>query len=128
MNKQKQSCVISCPIDTFSGYGSRSRDFVKAIILTKGEEWDIKIMPQRWGDCSWGFIEEHKDEWGFLESYMLPINQPLNTKPDIWFQITVPNEFHPVGVWSCGVTAGIETTIASPEFVDGCNRMDVVIV
>jgi hypothetical protein len=24
--------VISCPIDTYSGYGSRSRDLVKAII------------------------------------------------------------------------------------------------
>ena len=25
----KPLCVVSCPIDTFSGYGARSRDFVK---------------------------------------------------------------------------------------------------
>ena len=28
----KNTFVISCPIDTFSGYGARSRDFVKALI------------------------------------------------------------------------------------------------
>ena len=28
----KPVCVVSCPIDTFSGYGARSRDFVKALI------------------------------------------------------------------------------------------------
>ena len=39
----KPLCVISCPIDTFSGYGARSRDFVKVLIKVKGEEWDIKI-------------------------------------------------------------------------------------
>ena len=33
--------VISCPIDTFSGYGARSRDLVKAIIET--EKYDVKI-------------------------------------------------------------------------------------
>ena len=31
----KPTCVVSCPIDTFSGYGARSRDFVKALIKVK---------------------------------------------------------------------------------------------
>ena len=36
--------AISCPIDTYSGYGARSRDIVKAIIeLAK---YDVKIAPQ----------------------------------------------------------------------------------
>ena len=46
----KPLCVVSCPIDTFSGYGARSRDFVKDLNRIKREEWDIKILPQRWGD------------------------------------------------------------------------------
>jgi hypothetical protein len=128
MNKQKQSCVISCPIDTFSGYGSRARDFVKAVILSKGEEWDVKILPQRWGNTPWGFIEEHEEKWGFLKDHILPTNQPLTARPDIWFQITIPNEFHPVGIWSCGITAGIETTVCAPDWIDGLNRMDLNIV
>ena len=46
----KKLCVVSCPIATRSGYGSRSRDLVRSLIQTKGEEWDIKILPQRWGN------------------------------------------------------------------------------
>ena len=45
----KKLCVISCPIATRSGYGARSRDFVRSLIDLKGEEWDIKILSQRWG-------------------------------------------------------------------------------
>ena len=52
----KPVCLVSCPIDTFSGYGARSRDFVKSLIQLKEQEWDIKIMPQRWGDCPWNFL------------------------------------------------------------------------
>ena len=43
----KPICIVSCPIDTYSGYGARSRDFVKSLIKAKGEEWDIKILSQR---------------------------------------------------------------------------------
>ena len=31
----KPLCVVSCPFDTFSGYGARSRDFVKSLIEEK---------------------------------------------------------------------------------------------
>jgi len=36
--------TISCPIDTYSGYGARSRDLVKAIIAT--ERYDVEILSQ----------------------------------------------------------------------------------
>ena len=45
----KKVCVISCPIATRSGYGARSRDFVRSLIQLKGDEWDIRILSQRWG-------------------------------------------------------------------------------
>ena len=54
----KPLCVVSCPIDTFSGYGARSRDFVKALIQLKDKEWDIKILPQRWGETPWNFLSK----------------------------------------------------------------------
>jgi hypothetical protein len=34
-------------------------------------------------------------------------------------QITVPNEFQPVGKYNIGVTAGIETTIVPANFIEG---------
>jgi glycosyltransferase involved in cell wall biosynthesis len=117
----KALCVISCPIDTFSGYGARSRDFVKSLIQLKDKEWDIKIMPQRWGDCPWNFLSQDD-----------PLRQRfiggLEQQPDVWIQITVPNEFQPVGKFNIGVSAGIETDIYPGEFIEGSNRMDLNLV
>ena len=118
----KPLCVVSCPIDTFSGYGARSRDFVKALIIAKGEEWDIKIMPQRWGDTPWNFLSQNDP----LRSKF--IGNELPKQPDVWIQITVPNEFQSVGKFNIGVTAGIETTIFPAEFIEGMNRMNLNLV
>jgi len=117
----KPLCVVSCPIDTFSGYGARSRDFVKALIQLKDSEWDIKIMPQRWGDCPWNYLSQDNP----LRSRFIT---QLTQKPDIWFQITVPNEFQPVGNYNVGVTAGIETDIFPGEFLEGMNKMDLNLI
>jgi hypothetical protein len=116
--------LISCPIDTYSGYGARSRDLVKSIINL--DKYDVKILPQRWGDTPWGFIKDNP-EWEFLTKHIWN-QQGLPKQPEIWAQVTVPNEFQPVGKYNIGFTAGIETTIASPEFIEGCNRMDLNIV
>ena len=117
----KPICVVSCPIDTFSGYGARSRDFVKSLIESKGEEWDIKIMPQRWGDTPWNFLSKsHPFRQRFISN--------LQQKPDIWIQITVPNEFQPMGNFNIGVSAGIESTVYPAEFIEGSNRMNLNLV
>jgi glycosyltransferase involved in cell wall biosynthesis len=121
----KPLCVISCPIDTFSGYGARARDFVKAVYELKKDEWDIKIIPQRWGSTPWGYLDQHKEQYGWMKDlYIFQLTQ----QPDCWIQITVPNEFQPVGKYNIGVTAGIETTVCDPSWLEGCNRMNIVLV
>tara|TARA_R110000737_G_scaffold223494_1_gene238517 strand:- start:1024 stop:2319 length:1296 start_codon:yes stop_codon:yes gene_type:complete len=120
----KNTFVISCPIDTYSGYGARSRDLVKSIIELN--KYDVKIMSQRWGATPFGFIEDNP-EWAFLQNHLLKDNK-LPTKPDIWAQITVPNEFSPVGNYNIGITAGIETTMCSAPWIEGMNRMDINLV
>ena len=117
----KPTCVVSCPIDTFSGYGARSRDFVKSLIELKDKEWDIKILPQRWGETPWNYLSLDDP----LRQRFIP---GLQQKPDIWIQITVPNEFQPVGQFNIGVSAGIETTVYPAEFIEGSNRMNLNLV
>jgi glycosyltransferase involved in cell wall biosynthesis len=118
----KKLCVVSCPIATRSGYGSRSRDLVRSLIETKGEEWDIKIMPQRWGNTPQNALTDADQD---LTSRFVG---NLQQKPDVWMQITIPSEFQPVGHFNIGVSAVIETTEASPDFIEGCNRMDLTLV
>ena len=117
----KPLCVVSCPIDTFSGYGARSRDFVKSLIELKDKEWDIKIIPQMWGECPWNYLKGDD-----------PLRQRfiggLDKQPDIWIQITVPNEFQKVGRYNIGISAGIETTVYPGEFIQGSNNMDLNLV
>jgi len=117
----KPICIVSCPIDTFSGYGARSRDFVRGLIESKGKEWDIKIMPQRWGDTPFNFLSQ---EDPLRQRFIFEIKQ----QPDIWMQITVPNEFQQVGKFNIGISAGIESTIYPAEFIEGSNRMDLNLV
>ena len=118
----KNTFVVSCPIDTYSGYGARARDFVKSIVEL--DKYDVKILSQRWGSTTQGFIDQNKKEWGFLKKLIIP---GLQEKPDYWCQITVPNEFSPVGKYNIGLTAGIETTICDIEWVKGCNKMDLIL-
>jgi hypothetical protein len=119
----KPTFVISCPIDTYSGYGARSRDIVKAIIEL--DKYDVKILPQRWGSTPFGFIKDNP-EWEFLTKHFLNTPQ-LPAQPEIWMQITVPNEFQPIGKYNIGCTAGIESTIAPAEWVEGCSRMNLIL-
>lgn len=121
----KNSCVIYAPVDTLSGYGSRSRDTVKSIIDLKKDEWDIKIIPCAWGNTPSGFIEEN-DEWHFLNKYL--ISGQLTSQPDIFIWITVPNEFQKIGKYNIGITAGLETTIVPADWIEGVNKMDLVLV
>lgn len=117
----KPTLVVSCPIDTYSGYGARARDFVQSIIDT--DKYDVKILSQRWGGTRFGYLKDHKND--SLASRIIP---QLTQQPDIWIQITVPNEFQKVGKYNIGVTAGIETTLCDPSWIQGCNNMDLVLV
>jgi len=121
----KPLCVVSSPVDTFSGYGARSRDFIKSLIKAKGDEWDIKLLSQRWGQTPFGFLNEAIEDEKDLLDRIIP---QMNFQPDAWFQITVPNEFQKIGKHlSVGVTAGIETTVCDPSWIEGCNRMDLIL-
>lgn len=111
--------IISCPVDTYSGYGARSRDIVKSII--ESDKYDVKILPQRWGDTPGGFLNDHK-QWQFLNKHIIP---NIQSKPDIWMQITIPNEFQAVGKYNIGCTAGIESTGCDVTWVEGINRMNM---
>ena len=116
--------IISSPFDTYSGYGARSRDLIKAIVET--DKYNVKLLSQRWGGTPFGFCKDNP-EWSFLQELVLPNNQ-IPKKPEIWAQVTIPSEFQPIGKFNIGFTAGIETTICAGDWIEGLNRMDLNIV
>lgn len=116
----KPTVVVSCPIDTYSGYGARSRDIVQSLLNL--DKYDVKVLSQRWGNTSFGFLKDHN-----LTQLADCIIDNLQSQPDIWIQITVPNEFQPIGKYNIGITAGIETTVCDPSWLSGCNRMNLIL-
>ena len=60
------------------------------------------------------------------QSRIIPL--PLTAQPDIWVQITVPNEFQPIGKYNIGVTAGTEGDVCPADWIDKINQMQVTIV
>jgi len=118
----KPKIVISCPASSRSGYGNHSRDLIRSLIdLNK---FDINIIDQRWGNCP--RTELNREENSDLAK--LALQGDMKEQPDIWIQVTVPNEFQPVGKYNIGITAGIETDRVSPTWIEGMNRMDMNIV
>jgi hypothetical protein len=89
------------------------------------DKYDIKIIPLRWGNTPQNQVSG-QDEFGrwMLDRVIGEIGQ----KPDIFMQVSVANEFEPKGHYNIGVTAGVETTIAPKDFIDGSNKMDLIIV
>ena len=116
--------IISCPFDTYSGYGARSRDLVKAIIET--DKYEVKLLSQRWGITPFGFCDANP-EWSFLMNHALSSPQ-LPKQPELWMQITVPNEFQPIGKFNIGCTAGIESNVCPGDWIEGINRMNLTFV
>ena len=121
----KPLVVVSCPIETMSGYGARARDIVKALL--KNDKYDVKVISQRWGNTSWNALDpNNEDDKKLLDTIWKQSHLPQ--QPDVWIQITVPNEFQPVGKFNIGITAGIETTVCDPSWIEGLNRMNLNLV
>ena len=121
----KPLLFISCPLETMSGYGARSRDIVRAIL--KHDKYDVKVLSQRWGNTAYNALDLNNPDDKILYDLIWK-EQHLPKQPDVWIQITVPNEFQPVGKFNIGITAGIETTICDPSWIEGLNRMNLNLV
>jgi hypothetical protein len=119
----KPFVVVSCPLDTFSGYGARARDVARALV--NSEKYDIKFLSQRWGNTPFGFLDENDEEDKKLLDRIIP--SPLQRQPDVWVQISVPDEFQKIGKFNIGITAGIETDTCDVRFLQGANNMDLIL-
>ena len=116
-----RNVVIASPIQTQSGYGYHAREFVKNILEQTQSEWNVKLLSMPWGmtPFSYPVPEEWKSKFTKI---------PIQSNPDIWIQITVPNEFQRVGRYNIGVTAGTEGTVCPPEWIDKINEFNLIIV
>lgn len=121
----KPLLLFSAPVGTRSGYGDHARDLCR--VLIESERYDVKILDQRWGATPRNALNvENPNHKIFLDRML---DQPsLPRQPEIYVTVSVPNEFQPIGRYNIGITAGIESTMCSAQWIEGLNRMDLNIV
>ena len=121
----KPLVLVTAPVATRSGYGSHSRDIVHSLIDM--DKFDIKIMSVRWGNTSMNALDETNERDKRIIDRLM--NEPrLPRKPYVHIHIVVPNEFMVNATNNIGITAGIESTVIHQTWLEGCNRMDLIIV
>lgn len=121
----KPYIVLYAAVDTFSGYGARGRGIAKSLI--ESNKYDIEIISCRWGNTPNGFLQHDNPEHKQILDRIIPGGQ-LTRQPDAFIMNTIPSEMQPVGKINILITAGIETTICSPDWIIGCNKADLILV
>ncbi len=116
-----KTCIIASPVATQSGYGHHAREIVTNIIEQKEKEWDIKLLSMPWGNTPLSFPLPQK-----IVSKFIPL--PIQQQPDIWIQVSVPNEFQAVGKYNIGFTAVTEGDICPKEWIESINKMQLIVV
>jgi glycosyltransferase involved in cell wall biosynthesis len=119
----KKLMLICAPVTSRSGYGDHARDLVRAFL--KHNKYDIKIMDVNWGETP----RDALHPMGDIEIINCILPSPeVERQPDVYVDIRIPNEFQTYGKFNIGITAGIETTAVSNAWIEGCNKMDLIIV
>ena len=120
----KPLVLVTAPVKTRSGYGNHARDICTALI--DSDKYEVLINGCRWGNTPLTALEKGNPQHDKIAQRLLT-NPKLPKQPDLHIHIVIPNEFQPVGKKNIGITAGIETTIPIPQWLDGANRMDKVL-
>jgi hypothetical protein len=123
----KPICILSGPVFNRSGYGDWATDVAKSLI--RYGKFDLRIAPQKWGMCqqSRQFLNQLTDPEDIAVRKCFMTNNRLERQPEIYIGMSIPNEFATPAKYNIGMTAGIETTLCSGEFLDGVNKVDLTI-
>lgn len=119
---ERKKIIFRAPVKSISGYGSHSRDLLKS--LYDMDMFDIKIESTPWGNTPLIALNNDNPFHNWINTHISTNNTEI---PDIFIQVTIPNEFERRGKINIGITAGIESTVAPKDWIEGCNRMDLII-
>jgi hypothetical protein len=78
------------------------------------DKYEVALLSTPWGACPMNALSADRD----MEIIQRILPRPeLPRQPDVYIQVSVPSEFQKVGKFNIGYTAGIETTLASQEWI-----------
>jgi hypothetical protein len=109
---------------SISGYGEHSRQVYK--FLQGRSDIELKTQIVQWGNTAWSINREGFDG---LVGKIMDTSSADSEGFDVSFQVQLPDEWDTsLAKFNVGVTAGVETDICNPAWVESVNKMDLVIV
>lgn len=125
----KKKIFVRGPVLSQSGYGEQSRFALRAL-RSREDLFDIFIQPTSWGQTGWLWDNDELRQW---MDERITLTQVLIHKKqlsvDISLQITIPNEFQKIAPINIGYTAGIETNMVAPVWLQkGNEEVDKILV
>src|SRR5512137_680402 len=119
----KPICILQSPIWTRSGYGDWALAVAKSLL--RYDKLDLHLAPTVWGACSKKNLEMEVNDPEGKELLNRVLKGQLPRQPEVFIQMTIPNEFATPAKFNIGMTAGIETTVPRAEWIEGLKRMNV---
>lgn len=129
MQPNAKKVLVRGPVLTRSGYGTHARQVVRHLfdLQDAGAPLDIRFEVLPWGNTPWIFKADVDN--GLIGRIIGSSNPTELQQYDVSVQIQLPNEWDVnKAKYNIGVTAGVETTLCSPKWIEAINKMDLVIV
>lgn len=119
----KKTVLLRAPLLSMSGYGVHARQIFRWLEKKNDVNLHVDIVP--WGITSWYVNPDSLDG---LVGRIMTKSTKANEKIDVAFSLQLPNEWSRIdGAVNVGMSAGVETDRANPEWVQSCNMMDHVV-
>lgn len=122
--------LIIFPMQSTSGYGQRSLELLRSLIKLKQNEWEFRIVSLSWGQSPQRKLDTSDPINQFIESHIVTMEQAQSFRDiDIAIFCTIPDELKgaKMGKYQILFTAGIESTLCSPDMLLGANSVDLVV-
>jgi len=125
----KPLVVYQSALQTASGYGRYSLEIAKSLLrYCKKKDYQLGIVLTPWGATGQRSIEDLSQDPETRELLSLIIRGNINKQPDVYFHVSIPNEWQPHGKYNIGISALTENSALSPQFIEGINRFNLGIV
>lgn len=123
----KPTFIFEAPLFTMSGYGRWAMTLAKSLI--RYNKYDCLFVPTRWGGCSRKHtLDNNIADPLEREVFNRILRQPLTKQPEVYMKCSISPEFKPIAKYNIGATAAIETSVASINWIEGLNNMNLNIV
>tara|TARA_R110000824_G_scaffold84170_3_gene210116 strand:- start:7214 stop:9295 length:2082 start_codon:yes stop_codon:yes gene_type:complete len=123
----KTKVLLRGPILSRSGYGEQARFALRSLRAFEGH-LDIFVDITSWGATNWTIEDTEEKNWIDQLALKTAQHSQQGGQFDASLQVTIPNEWEKLAKYNVGYTAGIETTMIAPQWIEKANMMDKVIL